>query len=318
MKTPPHLPPAGLALVCTMAWAHCGPAVGEDATVGRPLDSVSSLAERPVVKIVFTNPYGWVVGDKFREPLMDYLTANTQYVFRDLFVLTSERTIGLVEQRLAEGAQLGVVSYLEARSQFGVVPLARPLNKDGEPVSHSIFVVDEASPLRTLNDLRGRSLALGPFHSGLSNLVPRYELVRAGVSLNELGKLEHLENDQAVAEAVAEGRFDAGAVEDLVAYRYEKQGLRVLHVSDPIPSDPIVVRENLPQAVTEAIRDTLLAIDFEGAKDRPDWEEDIRFGFVAATDADYDLVRNMIRNYPTGCSGTCHGNPEMIHTLRTR
>ena len=299
----------GLTLMSAILSASCEPAIGEDAPVGRPAKSVSTFADRPVVEIAFTDRRDPVVAGKFRKPLLDHLTWRTPYRFRVLSIPQSETTIGMLEQRLADAALLGVVSYLEARGQLGVVPLVRPLNRDGEPVSYSVFVVQEESPLRDLGDLKGHSLALGSFHSTLSNLIPRHELIQAGVKLEDPGTIEHFDNDEAVATAVVEGRFDAGAIEDLVAHRFEERGLRILHVSDPVPSSPFVVRQKLPQAVVEALRDALLELDFEGANGRQHWEEDIRFGFAPATDADYDPVGSILKSSPTGCTRTCHGNP---------
>jgi phosphonate transport system substrate-binding protein len=299
----------GLSLLSAILSASCEPAIGEDAPAGRPLKSISTFADRPVVELAFTDRRDPLVAGKFRKPLVDHLTWRTPYRFRVLSVPQSETTIGMLEQRLADAALLSVVSYLEAHRQLGVVPLVRPLNRDGEPVSYGVFVVQEESPLRELGDLEGRSLALGSFHSTLSNLIPRHELIRAGVKPENLGTIEHLQDDEAVADAVVEGRVDAGAVEGLVAHRFEEKGLRILHISDPVPSSPFVVRQKLPQAVAEALRDALLELDFEGVDGRQHWEEDIRFGFAPATDADYDPVRNILRSSPTGCTRTCHGNP---------
>jgi phosphonate transport system substrate-binding protein len=243
------------------------------------------------------------------QPLIDHLTDRTPFLFRLSLGRNSDDLLRYVEERMAEVVSLGAVSYLEAHNQFGAVPLARPLNRDGEPVSYCVFVVREDSPLRSLSDLEGRSLALGSFHSTLSNLIARHELVGAGVRLEAIGSIEHLENDEAVAYSVSEGRFDVGAVEDLVASRYEDKGLRALHISEAIPSAPVVVREDLPRRVSVAIQDALLKLDFAGAKDREHWDEDIRYGFASASDADYEPIREIMKTSPTGCEGSCHGSP---------
>ena len=266
----------------------------------------SSLDRRPVVILGFMQPIGTMVTTKAHQPLLDYLTAETPYRFRVLFSTDSERQVGVLEERLVEMAHLEVVSYLEAHRQFGAVPLVKTLNRDGEPVARSVFVVREDSPLRDVTDLRGRSLALGSFHSTLSHLIPRHELLRAGVSVEDLGALEHFDNDEAVADAVLGGRFDAGAVEDAVAYRYREKGLGVLHVSDPIPTAPLVIRGDLPQRVSRAIREALLKLDFHQAKNRQHWDEAIRYGFAPATDSDYDPVRDIAGIMSGSCAKGCH------------
>ena len=271
--------------------------------------SRSSLGGRPLINVSFSHPIDNVVTTKYRQPLMDYLTANTPYRFRALLRDDSEKTVGMLEQRLADIAHLGVVSYLEAHSQFGAAPLVRPLNRDGEPYSRSVLVTQRGSTIRRLADLRGRSLALGSFHSTLSNLIPRHELIQAGVTPEALGAIEHLANDEDVITAVLEGRFDAGAVEDIVADRHKEKGLQIFHVSGPIPSAPLVIHSEIPDRVTVAIRDALLKLDIQGAHQRQQWDEQIRFGFAPATDADYEPIRRIIATTPTGCQQACHGIP---------
>ncbi len=257
--------------------------------------------------------FGVIPGDdpglayKGYQPLIDHLTDQTPFLFRLSLGRNTDDLLRYVEERMAEVVPLGAVSYLEAHNQFGAMPLARPLNRDGEPISYSVFVTREDGPLKGLSDLEGRSLALGSFHSTLSNLVARHELIRTGVELDEIGSIEHLDNDEAIATAVLEGRFDAGAVEDLVAYQYQDEGLRAMHVSDPFPSAPLVVRGDLPEPVVDAIRDALLKLDFAGAKERESWDENVRFGFATATDADYEPIREIMKTSPTGCEGSCHG-----------
>jgi len=304
MRYTERLAPFVLALVMASAVACNDSAKGND-EADRP-QSVSSLTERPLISIGFMHPVGLLITTKYRQPLMDHLILHTRYAFRALFNTDSEKTVGMLEQRLAEVCHMGVVSYLEADSEFGAIPLARPLNRDGEPVSYSVFVTRQASPLRSLGDLRRHSLALGSYHSTLSHLIPRHELIRAGVRLEELGSIEYLENDDAIASAVLEGRFDAGAVDELVAHWYEEKGLRALHVSAPVPSAPFVVRADLPPRVSQAVRDALLLLDFDGAKDREHWDEDLRYGFAPASAADYEPIRKIIETSGKGCERSCH------------
>ena len=270
----------------------------------------SSLDDRPQVVLGFMQPVGTLVTTKAHQPLLDYLTAQTPYRFRVLFSTDSERAVGTLEERLVEISRLGPVSYLEAHVQFGAVPLVKSLNREGELVSRGVFLVRRGSPIERLGDLRGHSLALGAFHSTLSHLLPRYELTRAGVSVEELDNVELFDDDDAVVSAVLDGRFDAGAVEDVVADRHGDEELRVLHVSEPVPSAPLVIRDDLPQRVSGAIRDALLKLDFEGAEDREDWHESIRYGFAPATHADYDSLREMTTTLSRSCAEGCHSGVE--------
>jgi phosphonate transport system substrate-binding protein len=242
------------------------------------------------------------------QPLIDHLTSRTPFFFRLSLGRDTDDLLRNVEERMVEVVSLGAVSYLEAHSQFGAVPLVRPLNREGKSISSCVFVVREASPIKSLSDLKGRTLALGPSHSTTSNLIAHYELLRVGLALEEPAAIEHLDDDDAIATAVLEGRFEAGAVGDRVADRYRDQGLRPFHVSEPVPSAPLVVRGDLPPAVFDSIRDALLEVDHAGAGERESWDEKIRYGFAPASDADYDVVRRMAKQVGETCRGSCHSD----------
>jgi len=256
--------------------------------------------------------FGVIAGDdpgltyKGYQPLIDRLTDQTPFLFRLSLGRNTDDMLLYLEERMAEVVPLDVVSYLEAHSQFGAVPLVKSLNQEGAPVSQSIFLVREESPIESLADLKDQRLALGSFHSTLGNLVPTYELARTGIEADDLGDVEHLDDDEAVVTALLEGRFDAGAVEARVGYRFRDQGLRVVHVSDPMPSRPLAVRGDLPSPVVAAVRDALLSLKFEDSQKREGWGEDIRYGFVAASDADYDIVREKVSRVSERCGGSCH------------
>ncbi len=264
----------------------------------------SSLEKRPVIYLGFLAPPGSSL--RSYQPLSNHLTANTPYRFRLVFGKTSEEVIGHLEERYTDVAQLGVVSYLEAHKQFGLIPLVKPLNREGEPFSRAVFLARNDSSPRSLAELEGTAIALGPFHSTLGNLIPRYELRNAGITLEKLREIQNLEFHDEVARSVLAGRVDAGAVKDVVAYKYEHQGLRILHVSGPVPSAPLAIRNDMPEAVSQAIAKAFLTLGFGGAEDRHGWNEEIRYGFVRATDTDYNPIRQLLSSAPADCGGGCH------------
>jgi ABC-type phosphate/phosphonate transport system substrate-binding protein len=157
-----------------------------------------------------------------------------------------------------------------------------------------------------LRDLIGHRLALGPAHSTLSNVLPRFELVKSELPLEDLSSVQNLPDDESVVEAVLEGRFDAGAASELLAERLNGKGLRILHVSDPIPTRPLAVRGDLPAAVTSSLRRALLKLTASGASRREGWDEEFRNGFVPADASDYEPVRSIVNAAGRGCAKGCH------------
>ena len=304
------------ALLIALALAGCQPnrqAQRSDSESNRA-DSIAGQ-KRPIIGFALILDATPGVTYKAYQPLMDHLTAHAPFLFQLRPGQTSDDLMRSVEERMAELAPLDVVSYLEAHRQFGAVPLVKPLNRRGEPLSRTVFFTREGDGLDALEGLaglKGGTLVLGAHHSALSNLVPRHELLRAGIRPDDLATIEHMSNDEEVVAAVLEGRFDAGAVEDVVVHG--REGTRIFHTSETIPSAPLVIRDDLPEWVAQAIRNPLLQLAVSDSTERDVWAEAIRYGFRSAEDSDYEPVREMVEAVGSQCAGSCHesvGLPDM-------
>ncbi|MBT3341431.1 MAG: phosphate/phosphite/phosphonate ABC transporter substrate-binding protein [Gemmatimonadetes bacterium] len=302
-----------LQLLATLAMVSVGCGAGEAPDQTHPTDTataaVSRPADRPVLRVGVISRYNPVIMYRNYQPMMDFLSQETIYRFELRLGRTYEDAVQLLGSGDVDLAILGGLTYLEARKQFGARPLVKPLNAAGSPFYHSIFITRDDSPLTRLADLSGHSLALASFHSTAGNLIPRYELDRAGVPMQKLSQVENLPHYEMVVRAILKGHFDAGAVKDLVADQYRPKGLRRLHVSDPIPSGPVVCRADLPDSVAQAVAAVLLQIDPRMASSQiflQDWDAEFRHGFVKAHDADYDGLRRILNSAPDGCGRGCH------------
>jgi|GEM_PF-5671770 len=245
------------------------------------------------------------------QPLVDYLNAHTPYrvEFRigrssesNELAPTAQDLVTFIEERLVEIAPLGVLSYCLADDRFGALALVRHRNRDGEALDRSVFLVPAASDMRALSDLSGRSLALGPSHSTLGHLVPRYELALASV---EPGTVENLESESAIVEAIKSGAFDAGVAPEYLIDETALEGLRALHVSSPIASRPMVVRRDLPEPVRASLLEALLSFRGEASGVTGSASE-FSHGFVQGAPTDYDVVCKMLDTIEASCSQGCH------------
>lgn len=299
-----------VALLGVMVWHGCRRTEPTRSPSAESKHGFSSLETRPVLKIGFLSVSRIHAAYDSYAPLAEYLTAHTPYRFRIIIPQTSEDLVGFLEERTTEVAFFGALDYLDAHRQYGAVALVKPLNREGEPVSRSVFITRNDTSLAALSDLPGHSLALSSFHSTWGNLIPRYGLSRAGVRLEALQSVENLSEEEEVVQSVLDGRVEAGAVKDVVAFQRKGDGLRWLHVSDPISTGPMAIRPDLPTPIVQALLRALLALTPDDADARSDWNEEIRYGFVRANDADYEPVRKMINNTPTGCEGQCHHQVE--------
>lgn len=266
-------------------------------------------AEKPVVHFGIGLRYHPIVVYEHFQPMMDYLTRNTPYKFELKISRDYEETIKSLVEGTTDVTSIGDGGLMEAMLLHGAVPIVKPLNEEGKPLYRCYFIVPANSPLRSLNDLKGKKVAFGSKHSTTGNLIPRYMLHKNGVKIEEFGSLTNLRNHSAVAMAVVKGEYDAGAVKETVAERYMNHGLRVLAVSAALPSLPLVVRKDAPKEMIKAITDALVKLDRNNPEHRKimeSWDLEYKYGFVPATAADYRDLTRMFKAIPYGCGKGCH------------
>lgn len=234
------------------------------------------------------------------QPLMTYLTKNTPYKFELKLSQDYRDIVDFLKSNKVQVALLGGVTYLEAKKEFGVVPIIKPLGPNGKPFYRCAFITkEENEEIKYLIDLKGRSIAFASKLSTSGTLAPLYHLYsKTGIELKDLKKHKNFRYHDSVARQVLRGDFDAGAVIDSVASRFKNRGLRVIDTTDPIPGLPIVVRADASSGFINTLKEALLSLDYnisESRKMMEKWDEEFRYGFTLATDSDYDSIRNMIK-----------------------
>lgn len=161
--------------------------------------------------------------------------------------------------------QFGPLGFVFAHQQAGATALAAFADDSGKPASYTGGIwVPKDSPIKTIADLKGHTLALSESGSTSGDAVPRKALIDAGIekdvdaqyagghteALQALvnGKVDAAEiNSQTQATATAEGAFDASQY-------------REIWTSDPILNDPIAAGPNMTPAVAAKLQEALLAL----------------------------------------------------------
>jgi len=232
------------------------------------------------------------------QPFVDYLSENTPYQFEIKLSRFYQETI----DRLGKGetviASCGPIPYIKARDKFKVKPILRALSKDGKAYYRGIIIVREDSPIQNLSDLKGKTLAFAQEWSTAGYILPRYYLMKSGISLKDLKGYAFLRHHDFVADAVLKREFDAGAVKDIVAYKYQEKGVRFIFMTDPIPTVAIVTKTDAPKEMVNSVKTALLKLnpgDSAHQKRMSQWDEEFKYGFTEASDSDYDPIRKILR-----------------------
>ncbi|QBE49402.1 phosphate/phosphite/phosphonate ABC transporter substrate-binding protein [Leucobacter triazinivorans] len=171
-----------------------------------------------------------------------------------------------MENDQLEIAQFGPLGFVFANERADATAMVSFGDAEGNPTTYTGGIwVPKDSDVQTLDDLEGRTLALGSPGSTSGDALPMSALVDAGIdddvqwdyagghpeALLALvnGTVEAAQiNSQTLATATAEGTFD------------ESQ-YRQIWESNEIPNDPITVRGNMPQEFQDAVAEALLGLD---------------------------------------------------------
>lgn len=165
-------------------------------------------------------------------------------------------------------ALFGGLTYVQARERARVSPLVTDINPEtGTTKYDSVIIVRADSPVRRVEDLRGKDFAFGSVSSTSGSLYPALVLRQAGIDYrSELGHFTYTGGHDATAAAVASGKVEAGGLEGRILRRLIEKGaidgskVRQIASSDPIEGYPWVVRDALPAGLRRKIADAFLSL----------------------------------------------------------
>jgi phosphonate transport system substrate-binding protein len=183
----------------------------------------------------------------------------------------------------------GPASYIPAKERNAGIELLVMEHEKGEKLSKGVIIVKKDSPIKSLEDLRGKSFAFGDKNSTVGRYLVQAQLVEHGVYASDLSAYKYLDRHDQVASAVEHGDFDAGAVKFTSFQKAnEKNTLRALATFDNV-TKPIVARVGLDRNVFEALRASLMEFKNDA------FFKDMKIsGFTTAADDDFDFVRRGI------------------------
>lgn len=242
------------------------------------------------------------------QPLIDYLSAQTG----ENIELRLEKSYKDVVNSLGQGktsfALLGALTYLDAAQRYRASPIVRSKTSRGKMFFRSVIVTDIDGSIKELSQLVDKKFAFAALWSTSGNLLPRYMLAWSGIHLSNLSEYKHFNSHDSVAKKIIRNEFAAGAIRYSTAEQYLQYGLKIIATSDPIPTGPVVVSPQTPYNIIEKVQKALLGMNktVEGREVLSKLDSDLQGGFVAASDADYTEVRQMINNVPLTCGKGCH------------
>jgi phosphonate transport system substrate-binding protein len=211
----------------------------------------------------------------------------------------------------ADIASFGPVTYVQAVERAGVeaMVVVAPFGDKSQAGYTSKIIVKAGSPIKTLQDLRGKTFAFVDPASTSGNYVPTLELMNAFGMTNEdfhtngrfFSSVSFSGRHQNGLQAVINGDVDAAPVAsdildgELASGRVKASDFVVIHQSPLIPNAPISIRKDLPEDLKARVKQF-----FMGYKNQDyftfmlGWPPERKPEFVEANDRDLDYVRNLM------------------------
>ena len=203
-----------------------------------------------------------------------------------------------------ELAEFGPLGYVLAHQVAKAEAVAAFGGADGKPVTYwASLVTYPTSGIKTVEDIRGHSFAFSDAASTSGHLFPAYGLRKAGLDPDKDIKAIYAGSHTASFEAIYNHKVDAGELnsEQLESAKqrghYNDGDLVFLWKSDPIPTDPLAVRGDMPEAFKKKLADAVQHLDLMSL-DPADRKILVGAGItqlVPQTDQAYDLIRDLVK-----------------------
>ena len=203
------------------------------------------------------------------QPLIDEMNRQTGLKVTAFF---APDYAGIIEGMRFNKVQLGWFgnkSGMEAVDRSNGEVFAKVVNVDGTEGYYSHLIVHRESPIHTLDDVlkNGKSLSFGNGDPNSTSgfLVPGYYVfAKNNIDAKTHFKVMRAANHETNALAVANKQVDVATNNSENMAKLEKsfpgkfKDIRVIWTSPLIPSDPIVMRKDLPEATKTKIRNFFL------------------------------------------------------------
>lgn len=218
-------------------------------------------------------------------------------------VFTATDYAGVIEamkKKRVDIAWFGPLSYYLAEQEAGAEAFAVGLREGSNSHTYkSIFVAPCDSGIKSIKDMKGKSVAFVDPASTSGGLMPTYMVKKeTGMMPDQFfGKFTYAGSHDAAEMAVKNKTVDTAADNDITYEKMLAKGLItkqtncIVKESDPLPGSPLVYRGDLPADLKAKIQDAVLTAHNEikvtgyGNLSR----------YVAVGPQDYQMIRDMVK-----------------------
>ena len=215
---------------------------------------------------------------RYLKPMAEYVVERMKDLgiteAKVLMAKNNRQMVSYLKQNKVDWVTETASSAVTFEDKAGAELLVRKWKK-GVPEYHTIFFARKDSGIRTLHDLRGKTIAFQDLGSTSAYVVPAAILIEKGLELTQLASPREKPPSDMVGYIfskeeintstwVHKGLVDAGAYNNLDWNREDqlppsvKNDLEIFHISGPIPRAFELVRKDLDPRIRQRLKQILL------------------------------------------------------------
>lgn len=241
-------------------------------------------------------------------PIKAYLEKETGLSVEGFVSLHYGSSIEAMRGSKADVAFVDPLAFMLAHEQIGADPLLLEVYGSGRATYHSCIWVRKDSGIKTLADLRGRTMAFADPVDMSGYLAPRDIFERAGLMTEKarpdggfFKQVYFAGGDEQAVRSVLNRFVDAAGVSEygyLLLRPDERDQVIPIATSIESPSHVVMARRDLPARTKEALKAALLKLDYAKPADRAVLDKlyGVR-GYVAAKLSDFASVAPIAKRH---------------------
>lgn len=215
--------------------------------------------------------------------------------------------VDALKKKKVDLAVLSALTYVVAEKETDVKVLLKKTWSNG-PFYYSAVIVRADSKIKKVKDLKGKTIAFVDHNSTSGYLYPEVYLRKNSIEDKDFKNIQFSGNHAASIGLLEDKKVDAVAVfaDDEKAKmgawtRFAKAKnfkVRVLWISDPIPNDPIVVRQDFYDQNSRLTHEVMYDLIETQSEFSNDLSEVLGTSeLMPATSRQYDPVREMVKTF---------------------
>jgi len=232
------------------------------------------------------------------QPLVNYLEKETGSRVELVVPTNYAAVVEAIANDRVDIAYLGGFTFAQASRRAGVRPLVQ---RERDRDFHSVFITQPRSGINSLADLKGHTFAFGDVNSTSGHLMPAYYMRAASVDPGVLTKALYTGGHDATALAVANGKVDAGAMDELVFANMMKSGkitadqVKVFYTTPAFFDYVWAARKGLDPKLSEGFAAAFLKLDASNPEGKVLLDLLNATKYMRAEDSSYDKLRQAAR-----------------------